>query len=48
MNCKFCGHDDCIKYGLYKTPNGVYQRYRCNKCYRTFVCVDEENEVEQV
>ena len=32
--CPGCGGGDLVKHGLYYTPSGSYQRYRCNDCMR--------------
>lgn len=37
MECIYCHASDCMKAGTYGTPGkGVFQRYKCPRCYRTF------------
>ncbi len=36
MNCPECRSNKVVRMGFIVTRNGKKQRYRCNKCGRTF------------
>lgn len=33
-HCPACGSEDMMKYGIYRTRVGTYQKRRCNKCLK--------------
>jgi len=34
--CPECNSDDCVKLGFHINRSGVFQRYQCKSCARTF------------